>query len=125
MMFNGKTALVTGSTSGIGLGIARGLAAQGANVILNGFGEPGSIEQLRAELAERYGVQVRYDGADMSQPEAIEAMTRHHLASPCASLKERLRLWPKSRQRCSATRQPSCLAIATVSSSLPVSTTRI
>jgi 3-hydroxybutyrate dehydrogenase len=63
MMFNGKTALITCSTSGIGLGIARGLAAQGASVILNGFGEPGSIEQLRAELAESYGVQVRCDGA--------------------------------------------------------------
>ena len=63
MMFHGKTALITGSTSGIGLGIARGLAAQGANVILNGFGEPGSIEALRAELAERYGVQVHDDGA--------------------------------------------------------------
>jgi len=80
MMFNGKTALITGSTSGIGLGIARGLAAQGANVILNGFGEPGSIEELRAELAESYGVQVRYDGADMSQPAAIEAMMGKALA---------------------------------------------
>jgi 3-hydroxybutyrate dehydrogenase len=73
-MFNGKTALVTGSTSGIGLGIAHGLAAQGANVILNGFGDSGAIELLKHELAERHGVQVRYDGADMSKPEAIEAM---------------------------------------------------
>jgi 3-hydroxybutyrate dehydrogenase len=73
-MFIGKTALVTGSTSGIGLGIARSLAAQGANVILNGFGEPVAIGRLKEELAELYGVQVRYDGADMSRPEAIEAM---------------------------------------------------
>jgi 3-hydroxybutyrate dehydrogenase len=73
-MFKGKTALVTGSTSGIGLGIARGLAAQGANVILNGFGEAEAISSLRDELSERYGVQVRYDGADMSRPDAIEAM---------------------------------------------------
>jgi 3-hydroxybutyrate dehydrogenase len=73
-MFIGKTALVTGSTSGIGLGIARSLAAQGANVILNGFGERGAIDRLKDELAELYDVQVRYDGADMSRPEAIEAM---------------------------------------------------
>ena len=73
-MFIGKTALVTGSTSGIGLGIARSLAAQGANVILNGFGEPDAIARLRHELAEEYEVQVRYDDADMSRPEAVEAM---------------------------------------------------
>ena len=73
-MFIGKTALVTGSTSGIGLGIARTLAAQGANVILNGFGDSLEISRLRAELAETHGVQVRYDGADMSRPDAIEGM---------------------------------------------------
>ncbi|MBC7990816.1 MAG: SDR family NAD(P)-dependent oxidoreductase, partial [Luteimonas sp.] len=73
-MFIGKTALVTGSTSGIGLGIARSLAAQGANVILNGFGDAGAIDRLKGELAELYDVQVRYDGADMSRPEAIDAM---------------------------------------------------
>ena len=73
-MFKGKTALVTGSTSGIGLGIARSLAAQGANVILNGFGEPGAIDQLKDELSDRFDVQVRFDGADMSRPEAIENM---------------------------------------------------
>ena len=79
-MFIGKTALVTGSTSGIGLGIARTLAAQGANVILNGFGDPRSIDRLKDELAERHDVQVRYDGADMSQPAAIEAMMHAALA---------------------------------------------
>ena len=73
-MFIGKTALVTGSTSGIGLGIARTLAAQGANVILNGFGDSHEISRLRAELSEQNDVQVRYDGADMSRPEAIEDM---------------------------------------------------
>jgi 3-hydroxybutyrate dehydrogenase len=73
-MFIGKTALVTGSTSGIGLGIARTLAAQGANVILNGFGERAEIERLRVGLAETHGVEVRHDGADMSRPEAIEDM---------------------------------------------------
>ncbi len=79
-MFIGKTALVTGSTSGIGLGIARTLAAQGANVVLNGFGEPSEIERLRAELAEQNDVQVRYSGADMSRPEAIADMMGEAIA---------------------------------------------
>ena len=73
-MFKGKTALVTGSTSGIGLGIARQFASQGANLILNGFGDAQQIEALRAELESAYGVAVRYDGADMSKASDIEAM---------------------------------------------------
>jgi 3-hydroxybutyrate dehydrogenase len=80
IVFIGKTALVTGSTSGIGLGIARSLAAQGANVILNGFGEPGAIGRLKEDLAERYDVQVRYDGADMSQAGAICGMMEKALS---------------------------------------------
>ena len=79
-MFIGKTALVTGSTSGIGLGIARTLAAQGANVVLNGFGDAAAIERLRGELAEQHGVEVRHDGADMSKPDAIAAMMDKALA---------------------------------------------
>jgi len=73
-MFKGKTALVTGSTSGIGLGIARAYAVQGANVVLNGFGDAAQIEAIRAGIASEHGVTVRYDGADMSKPAAIEAM---------------------------------------------------
>ena len=69
-MLKGKTALVTGSTSGIGLGIAKALAQQGANIMLNGFGD---IEGPKAEIAA-LGVQVDYHGADMSQPADIEAM---------------------------------------------------
>ena len=79
-MLNGKTALITGSTSGIGLGIAHGLAAQGANLILNGFGDPTAIDLLKNHIAERYGVQVRYYGADMGKAEAIEAMMGQALA---------------------------------------------
>jgi 3-hydroxybutyrate dehydrogenase len=73
-MFKGQTALVTGSTSGIGLGIATALAAKGANVILNGFGDASEIETLRAKIAADHGVTVRYDGADLSQQAPIEAM---------------------------------------------------
>jgi 3-hydroxybutyrate dehydrogenase len=79
-MFKGKTALVTGSTSGIGLGIAKRLAAEGAQVILNGFGDAVEIEKLRADLARDYGVTVTYDGADMSKAEAIEAMMQKAIA---------------------------------------------
>ena len=73
-MIKGKTALVTGSTSGIGLGIAEGFAKEGVNLVLNGFGDAAEIEKLRAGLASKYGIKVTYDGADMSKPEQIEAM---------------------------------------------------
>ena len=74
--FAGHLALVTGSTSGIGLGIAEVLAAAGANIVLNGFGAADEIEATRAELGARNGVEVLYDASDMSRPEAIEAMVR-------------------------------------------------
>jgi 3-hydroxybutyrate dehydrogenase len=69
-----RTAIVTGSTSGIGLGIARAFCAQGINVTLNGFGEAAEIEKLRASLAAEFSVEVEYSGADMSKPEAIGDM---------------------------------------------------
>jgi 3-hydroxybutyrate dehydrogenase len=72
----GKTALVTGSTSGIGLGIARSLAAQGSNIILNGFGDAQEIAKLQADLAKEFDIKTAYQGADMSKPAEIEAMMR-------------------------------------------------
>ncbi|HXT82430.1 MAG TPA: 3-hydroxybutyrate dehydrogenase [Acetobacteraceae bacterium] len=74
MGLQGKAALVTGSTSGIGLGIARALAGAGASVMLNGFGDAAKIEALRAGLQQEYGVKVGYNGADISKPEQIAAM---------------------------------------------------
>jgi 3-hydroxybutyrate dehydrogenase len=74
MNLKGKVALVTGSTSGIGLGIARALAADGADIVLNGFGDAGAIEQLRTGLAADHGVRVIYDAADVSRAEPIAAM---------------------------------------------------
>jgi 3-hydroxybutyrate dehydrogenase len=71
-MLKGKTALVTGSTSGIGLGIAKALAQQGANIVLNGFGD---TEKPRADVAA-FGVRVDYHGADMSKPDQIEDMMK-------------------------------------------------
>lgn len=75
-MLKGKTALVTGSTSGIGLGIAKALAQQGANIILNGFGD---VEGPKAEIAA-FGVKVGYHGADMSKPAEIEDMMKQAAA---------------------------------------------
>ena len=73
MSLQGKCAVVTGSTSGIGLGIARGLADAGANIIMNGFGDPLAIEDARKDIEGR-GVACVYDDADMSDPSAIERL---------------------------------------------------
>lgn len=72
--FTGKTALVTGSTSGIGLGIAKSLASQGANIVLNGFGDPEQIEQERSTLENEQGVSVKYYNADLTDVVQIESM---------------------------------------------------
>jgi 3-hydroxybutyrate dehydrogenase len=73
-MLTGKTALVTGSTSGIGLAIARKLASKGAKVMLNGMGDAAEIEKLRADMAAEFGVEVAFNGADLTKVEAIEAL---------------------------------------------------
>ncbi|MDB5961825.1 MAG: 3-hydroxybutyrate dehydrogenase [Massilia sp.] len=73
-MLQGKTALVTGSTSGIGLGIARALAAQGANVVFNGFGDAAQIAALVKDVAAEFSVETDYSNADMSKASEIEAM---------------------------------------------------
>lgn len=76
MALKDKVALVTGSTSGIGLGIARALAAEGAHIMLNGFGEAGEIEKLRADLAKEFSIKVGYDGADLSKPDQVAALVQ-------------------------------------------------
>jgi len=73
-MLKGKSVIVTGSTSGIGLGIARAFAAQGCNVMLNGFGDAVQIEKLRAGLAAEHKVTVLYSSADMARPLEVAAM---------------------------------------------------
>jgi len=75
-MLKGKSALVTGSTSGIGLAYARALAQQGVDVMINGLGDADDIERARAAIEDDHGVRALYSPADMTQPEQIEAMVR-------------------------------------------------
>ncbi|WP_132253101.1 3-hydroxybutyrate dehydrogenase [Methylobacterium segetis] len=74
MILQSKAAVVTGSTSGIGLAIAKALAREGADVMINGLGDPGQIERTRAGIEAEHGVRVLYSGADMTKPSEIAAM---------------------------------------------------
>jgi 3-hydroxybutyrate dehydrogenase len=73
-MLNGKVAIVTGSTNGIGLGIARELAKLGADLVLNGLGDADEIEAIRGRIEREQGVRVVYDGADMSNGEPVRGL---------------------------------------------------
>ena len=75
-LLEGKSAVVTGSTSGIGLGIARAFASAGMNVMLNGFGDTAEIERTRAAIEKEFGVLIAFSGADMSKPADIVTMIR-------------------------------------------------
>jgi len=75
-MLQGKVAIVTGSTSGIGLGVAHALAAEGADIVLNGFGDAAAIDAVRKEVGAR-GVKVAYSAADMSKPAEIAGMVEY------------------------------------------------
>ena len=79
-MLKDRTAIITGSTSGIGLGIAETLAAAGATVMLNGFGDAVRIEEIRRNLAERHGARVAYSGADLSKPAEVRLMVEQTAA---------------------------------------------
>src|ERR1700686_1178610 len=79
-MLKAKAAVVTGSTSGIGLGIARALGEQGANIMLNGFGDRKAIETLMAELRAQYHVEVDYSAADMARPGEVSEMIEQCVA---------------------------------------------
>jgi 3-hydroxybutyrate dehydrogenase len=78
----GRISLVTGSTSGIGLGIARALTQAGSTVVLNGLGTGSAIERIRQKISDEFGVDVSYSAADMTKPEAIAEM----IAEPSASM---------------------------------------
>ncbi|WP_256643798.1 3-hydroxybutyrate dehydrogenase [Stenotrophomonas sp. 9(2022)] len=80
-MFSGKVAVVTGSTSGIGLGIATALARQGADIVLNGFGDAQDIERIRSSLEGEFGVRVTHDGADLSRGDAVREMIARTVAT--------------------------------------------
>jgi 3-hydroxybutyrate dehydrogenase len=85
-MLKGKSAIVTGSTSGIGQGIAEALAAEGVNILFNGFGDQKAIDALVADTAKKFSVKTDYSNADMSKPDQIRAMVKQaECAAPISS----------------------------------------
>jgi 3-hydroxybutyrate dehydrogenase len=79
-MLKGKSSVITGSTSGIGLGIAKAFAKEGMNLTLNGFGDRAQIDEVANSIRTEFGVKVEYSAADMSKPAEIRAMVREHEA---------------------------------------------
>jgi NAD(P)-dependent dehydrogenase (short-subunit alcohol dehydrogenase family) len=101
-MLKGKVAVVTGSTSGIGLGIAKELARLGADLMLNGFGDASEIESIRSSMEREHGVRVVYDGADMSKGEAVRGLIaatvqKFGRLSPRRAALQALGSWPRQR----------------------------
>jgi 3-hydroxybutyrate dehydrogenase len=94
----GKVSLVTGSTSGIGLGIARALAAAGSEIVLNGFGKPDEVADVQAKITSDFKVRVSYSPADMSKPAAIREMIENTLKRSHARTRGRDRI--SSMQPC-------------------------
>ena len=80
-MLKGKVAIVTGSTSGIGLAMAQAFAAQGCDVVINGFGDAEAIERERADIESQYGVRALYDGSDLTKGEAVRQMVETAVAA--------------------------------------------
>ena len=119
----GKVSLVTGSTSGIGLGIARALAGAGSAVVLNGFGKPEEIEAAREGVAKDYGVRVDYSGADMSNPASIAEMIESTLANSAGSTSSSTMPASSTWRRCKTSRRRSGTR-SSPSISLPPSTPR-
>lgn len=83
-MLSGKTAVITGSTSGIGLAYARAMAEQGANIMINGFGDADAIEKERTAIEADFGVKCVYSSADMTKPDEIHAMIHDAVKSLCS-----------------------------------------
>ena len=105
-MLKGKSALVTGSTSGIGLAIARALAAEGGNVTINGFGDKAAIENERAGLEKEFGVKAAYSPADMSKPAEIAAIACPVLVGLPVSLTKSTTSWPMAARLSAPARSP-------------------
>ena len=106
-MLKGKVAIVTGSTSGIGLGIAKELAKLGADIVLNGFGEASEIEKIRSGFERDHSVHSVYDASDMSKADAVRGMIAATIEKSDAWLSSSTTLASSSPRRWTNSRPPS------------------